>query len=132
MRKFSVASSKREEFIDITSSVKKIASEIGGSGLMAVYVPHTTAAVTINEGADPDVAHDLIRALADMAPRSGKWRHSEGNSDAHFKTSLVGPSVTLIVEDGVPLLGTWQKIFLCEFDGPRTRTVMVGFARSER
>ncbi len=131
MRKFTVTSSRREELIDITSEVKKIAAAIGGSGLLAVYVPHTTAAVTINEGADPDVAADLVHALAGMAPRSAKWRHSEGNSDAHTKTSLVGPSVTLIVEDGVPILGTWQKIFLCEFDGPRTRTVMVGFARGE-
>ncbi len=96
------------------------------SGLLVVYVPHTTAGVTIQENADPDVARDFLLALENAVPASparGAYRHAEGNSDAHVKASLVGSSATLLVKDGDLLLGTWQGVFLCEFDGPRRRTV---------
>jgi secondary thiamine-phosphate synthase enzyme len=91
------------------------------SGLCVVYVPHTTAGVTINEGADPDVISDIIDHLRELVPNSRKLKHVEGNSDAHIKSSLIGSSVTVIVSNGKPLLGTWQKIFFAEFDGPRKR-----------
>ena len=92
-------------------------------GILYVYVPHTTAGVTINEGADPSVAQDLIAGLARLVPRDAGYRHAEGNSDAHIKTSLIGSHVVVPVEDGKLLLGTWQSIYLAEFDGPRTRKV---------
>ena len=95
-------------------------------GAVVVYVPHTTAAVTINESADPDVASDLDGALSRFIPESGDYRHAEGNSDAHVKSSLVGCSELVLVEGGRLVLGTWQGIFFCEFDGPRTRRVIVG------
>ena len=117
----------RSQLVDITDDVRAAVRESGvDSGLCVVYVPHTTAAVTINEGADPDVAGDLSRHLASLVPEGCReFRHSEGNSDAHVKAALVGPSVTLIVEGGLPLLGTWQRIFFCEFDGPRRRRYRV-------
>jgi secondary thiamine-phosphate synthase enzyme len=93
---------------------------------VVVYVPHTTAAVTINEAADPDVARDIDVALSALVPRSGDYHHSEGNSDGHVKSTLVGCSETILVDDGRLVLGTWQGIFFCEFDGPRSRTVLVG------
>ncbi len=98
------------------------------SGIAVVYVPHTTAAVTIQENADPDVRSDLLLALENAVPEKaarGAYRHAEGNSDAHVKSSLVGSSVTIVVEGGDLLLGTWQGVFFCEFDGPRRRTVHV-------
>jgi len=95
-------------------------------GLATVFVPHTTAAVTINENADPSVKYDLLMGLDNLVPAGlPQYRHAEGNSDAHIKASLVGSSVTVIVEKGSLVLGTWQGIFLCEFDGPRTRQVLV-------
>jgi secondary thiamine-phosphate synthase enzyme len=114
------------EFIDITSDVKNIVSKSGvSSGVCYVYVPHTTAGVTINEGADPAVARDMLSTLNRLIPRSSEYLHVEGNSDAHIKTSLVGPSQTVIIEGGKLLLGTWQAVFFCEFDGARSRKVMV-------
>ena len=95
------------------------------NGAVLVFCPHTTAAVTINENADPDVLRDLIKGLASIAPVDGGWRHAEGNSDGHLKTSLVGPSVLVPLSDGQLSLGTWQGIYLCEFDGPRSRKVDV-------
>jgi secondary thiamine-phosphate synthase enzyme len=110
--------------VDITSSVQKEVSKSGiTEGLCTVYVPHTTAGITINEGADPDVCHDILTKLNEMVPAHGRYRHTEGNADSHIKASLMGSSVTVIVENGRLVLGTWQKIFFCEFDGPRSRKI---------
>ncbi|MCG3196823.1 MAG: hypothetical protein GHCLOJNM_01303 [bacterium] len=112
--------------IDITTSVRRAIAELGLSeGALVVFVPHTTAGVTIQENADPDVVHDFLMELAKIVPFEDGYRHAEGNSAAHLKTSLVGSSVHLLVERGEPLLGTWQGVYLCEFDGPRTRKVWV-------
>lgn len=124
---FSVQTGSRTGLIDITGEVQKAAAELGvESGAVVVYVPHTTAAVTINESADPDVARDIDCALSSLVPASGSYRHAEGNSDGHVKSSLVGCSEIVLVEGGRLVLGTWQGIFFCEFDGPRTRRVIVG------
>jgi len=118
--------SRREEFVDITGLVARAVAASGvSSGAALVFCPHTTAAVTINENADPDVVADLTRGLADLAPRDAGWRHAEGNSDGHLKSSLVGPSLTVPIEGGRLALGTWQGIYFCEFDGPRSRHVSV-------
>jgi len=120
-----VATRERCELVDLTRKVQDEVSAAGlQSGLVTVYCPHTTSAITINENADPDVRRDLLFALERAVPNEG-FHHGEGNSDAHTKTSLVGPSVSVIVEDGKLQLGTWQSIFFCEFDGPRRRTVWV-------
>ncbi len=122
--KITVRTRRRNEFVDITDEVRNFVRRSGvESGILVVYVPHTTAGVTINEGADPSVRTDIIAYLNDYVPESRQYRHLEGNSDSHIKASLVGSSVNLIVEDGDVILGTWQSIFFCEFDGPRTRTV---------
>jgi secondary thiamine-phosphate synthase enzyme len=119
----------RAALVEITAEVRAAlqAAKVR-SGLLVVYVPHTTAGVTIQENADPDVQRDLLLALEAAvpdAPAWGRYRHAEGNSPAHVKTSLVGSSATVIVEEGEPVLGTWQGVYLCEFDGPRTRTVQL-------
>ena len=112
----------RMELIDITGQVQKAITDQGiASGLCMVYVPHTTAAVTINESADPDVAKDIIMALNRLVPTDLPFRHAEGNSDAHVKSSLIGASELVAVKSGRLVLGTWQGLFFCEFDGPRTR-----------
>ena len=120
------------ELVEITAEVEAaLARAHVESGLLVVYVPHTTAGVTIQENADPDVKRDFLLALENAVPARparGAYHHAEGNSDAHVKASLVGSSATVIVEGGRPLLGTWQGIFLCEFDGPRTRTVHLAVA----
>jgi secondary thiamine-phosphate synthase enzyme len=119
-----VKSRRRVEMVDVTSSVQKEVSKSGISdGVCMVYVPHTTAAVTINEGADPSVCQDILTKLTDMVPPDAGYLHMEGNSDSHIKASLVGNSVSVLVENGRLVLGTWQKIFFCEFDGPRSRKV---------
>jgi secondary thiamine-phosphate synthase enzyme len=122
-----VATHAAQELVDITGAVRDALRKAGaGDGLVVVYVPHTTAGVTIQENADPDVKADLLLALENAVPARaarGGYRHAEGNSDAHVKASLVGSSATVIVEGGAPVLGTWQGVFLCEFDGPRRRTV---------
>ncbi len=124
---FSVQTGSRTSLVDITGEVQKAATELGvEDGAVVVYVPHTTAAVTINESADPDVARDIDDALSTLVPASGSYRHDEGNSDGHVKSSLVGCSETVLIEGGRLVLGTWQGIFFCEFDGPRTRRVIVG------
>jgi secondary thiamine-phosphate synthase enzyme len=123
---FSVKTSARSEMIDITSSVQKELSKAGAvDGICMVYVPHTTAGVTINEGADPAVCRDIMGKLNDLIPQGAGYRHTEGNADSHIKASLTGSSVSVIVEGGRLVLGTWQKIFFCEFDGPRSRKVYV-------
>lgn len=122
----SVKTTARSEMVDITSSVQKEISRAGVSdGVCVVYVPHTTAGITINEGADPSVCRDIIEKLNDLVPPNAGYRHMEGNADSHIKASLMGSSVSVMVEKGRLLLGTWQKIFFCEFDGPRTRKVYV-------
>jgi secondary thiamine-phosphate synthase enzyme len=126
METCTVKSKRRNEFIDITSSVQKVVSTSGiRSGTCTLHVPHTTAAVTINEGADPSVQADILNYLADQVPHRGPYRHMEGNSDAHIKSTLVGVSQTVPVEAGKLVLGTWQAIFFCEFDGPRTRRLHI-------
>lgn len=112
--------------IDISREVRRAVSESGiRSGVCTVFTPHTTAAVTINENADPDVVHDLLMELDKIVPQQDGYLHAEGNSAAHLKSSLIGASETLIIEEGSPLLGTWQGIYFCEFDGPRLRKVQV-------
>jgi secondary thiamine-phosphate synthase enzyme len=112
--------------VDITASVQKMVSETGMSnGLCVVYVPHTTSGITINEGADPAVCADIIGKLNQLVPPDDGYAHMEGNSDSHIKSSLMGSSVTILVENGRLVLGTWQKVFYCEFDGPRSRKVYV-------
>lgn len=127
MKSFSVKSTQRTQFIDITEEVRAAVKESKiKSGILVVYCPHTTAALTIQENADPDVVHDLLLWLNRHVPKDEPgFRHGEGNSDAHLKSSLVGSSVTVIVENGDLVLGTWQGVYFCEFDGPRTRTVHV-------
>ena len=117
-----VRTRKRNELVDITGEVRRAISESGvKNGLCHVFIPHTTAAVTINEKADPDVARDIETTLQKLVPPNAGYRHAEGNSDAHVKSTLVGASEFLMVRDGSPLLGTWQAVFFCEFDGPRSR-----------
>jgi len=126
METIQVKTGSRIQFVDVTSRVREAISKSGvRDGIALIYVPHTTAGITINEAADPSVAEDIQEKLSQLAPFKGSYRHSEGNSDAHIKTSLVGSSVHLIVSGGSPVLGTWQGIFFCEFDGPRTRKVHV-------
>ncbi len=122
-----VSTKRRCEMVDITQQVARIVAASGISGgEVVVYCPHTTAAITINENADPDVVHDILLTLDELLPRArAGYRHGEGNSDAHVKSSLVGCSETIILKGGTMLLGTWQAIFFCEFDGPRNRKVAV-------
>ena len=120
----------REELVDVTAIVSAAVSETGiQSGVVTLFVPHTTAAITINENADPDVVADMLRGLHELIPQhNALFRHAEGNSDAHIKTSLVGSSVQVLVEGGRLVLGTWQAIYFCEFDGPRSRKLWVKIA----
>ncbi len=121
-----VSTSAQTEFIDITEKVRLAAKQLGiRSGIMMIYCPHTTGAITINEGADPAVRRDVVAVLNQMVPWNFDYRHLEGNSPAHVKSSLIGASEQVIVEDGKLMLGTWQKIFFCEFDGPRKRRIWI-------
>ena len=125
MNSFSISTNKREQLVDITSKVREIVSKSNvKDGIVVVYTKHTTSGITINENADPDVKSDMLMGLKDIV-KDLPYEHSEGNSDAHIKSSLMGSSVTIILEDGKMQLGTWQGIYFCEFDGPRTRTVLV-------
>ena len=122
---FSVSTASRMEFVDITGRVQNEVTQAGiTDGICYVYNPHTTAALTINEGADPAVQTDIIAVLKKIIPFDHQYRHMEGNSPAHIMASLVGSSVTVFIDNGRLVLGTWQKIFFCEFDGPRSRKVM--------
>ncbi|MEW6553478.1 MAG: secondary thiamine-phosphate synthase enzyme YjbQ [Actinomycetota bacterium] len=122
---FEVLTSSRSQMIDITELVQRKVRGTGVTdGICVVYVPHTTVGITINESADPAVAADILEHLEKLVPR-GRYRHSEGNADSHIKASLTGSSVTIILDRGALGLGVWQGIFLCEFDGPRKRTVRV-------
>ncbi|MBI5570050.1 MAG: YjbQ family protein [Desulfomonile tiedjei] len=121
-----VRTGSRIQFVDITGQVREVIARIATKdGVAIVYVPHTTAGITINEAADPSVPEDINTALSGLVPHHRNYRHSEGNADAHIKATLVGSSVNVILSKGELVLGTWQGIFLCEFDGPRSRTVMV-------
>ncbi len=126
IKEFTVKTSRRNEFIDITDRVANIVRESGiEEGICTVFIPHTTAGVTINEKADPNVVRDIISALEKLVPEGAGYRHLEGNSDSHIKSTLVGASEKLVVSSNRLLLGTWQAIFFCEFDGPRTRKCIV-------
>ncbi|MBU1042553.1 MAG: secondary thiamine-phosphate synthase enzyme YjbQ [Proteobacteria bacterium] len=148
MRQLSLSTTRREELLDITSEVAAALRDIVresqqptglptglseglskglNEGAVLVYSPHTTAGITINEGADPDVKRDILAHLASMVPNRADFRHAEGNSDAHIKTSLMGPSQLIPISGGRLQLGTWQKIYFCEFDGPRKRSVLLQF-----
>ena len=122
----SVKSRSRNEFINITQEVQNVVNKSGiKDGFCYIFVPHTTAGITINEAADPDVVEDIQRQLDKIAPADGNYRHAEGNSDAHIKASITGSSQAVFIENGRLKLGTWQGIFFCEFDGPRNRKVWV-------
>ena len=123
---FYVETKAREAMLDVTPRLEELLRQSGTvSGLMTVYTPHTTTGQTINEGADPDVCRDILAHLRAMIPQHAGFRHAEGNSDAHIKATLFGSSVQIIIEDGRLMLGTWQRVFLGEFDGPRRRTIRV-------
>jgi secondary thiamine-phosphate synthase enzyme len=126
MREIKVVTRKRNEMIDITGDVQEVVNKENiQNGIVTIYVPHTTAGVTINEGADPSVKRDIVETLKQMVPESGDYHHMEGNSDAHIKASILGSSVNVIIENNKLVLGTWQHIFFYEGDGPRTRRVYV-------
>ena len=121
-----VKTEAREEMVDVTAEIQREVKKSGlQNGLCVAYVPHTTAGITINEHADPAVARDLSETLTRLVPYGASYRHTEGNADAHVKASLIGPSITILVENGKLKLGTWQGIFFCEFDGPRSRSLYV-------
>jgi len=125
-QQLTVSTRARVQFIDITERVQEAVRNSGmRSGVAHVFVPHTTAGVTINENADPSVVADILATLDRIVPQEGTYDHSEGNSPAHVKASMMGFCQTVVVDEGKLVLGTWQAIYLCEFDGPRTRRVMV-------
>jgi secondary thiamine-phosphate synthase enzyme len=121
-----IKTTTRNDLVDITPQVEKVVEKSGVTeGICVLAVPHTTAAVTVNENADPSVTADIITKLSELAPSGDRYRHMEGNADAHIKAVMVGPSETLLVRGGRLSLGTWQGVFFCEFDGPRTRKVII-------
>ena len=126
MKTFSITTSERVDLVEITSQVAQEVTESGVvTGTVTTFVPHTTCGITINESADPDVARDIKMHLTKLVPQDGAFRHYEGNSDSHIKTSMIGSSENIFIENGKLVLGTWQGIFLCDFDGPRTRKVYI-------
>lgn len=126
--RLTIRTQEREQLIDLTPQLQDLLRETGATdGVVHLWPLHTTCGLTVNEGADPDVAADIIATMRQLVPRSGSYRHIEGNSDSHVKTSIFGPGLTLLVENGLPLLGTWQRVFLAEWDGPRIRTVAAVF-----
>ena len=128
-----VKTGRRTQLVDVTAAVERVVKEVGvASGVCYVYVPHTTAAVMINEHADPDVSTDLEGVFDRLVPHAGPYRHSEGNTDSHAKAVMVGASQVIFVEEGKLVLGRWQGIFLCEFDGPRERKIFVKVEESKR
>ena len=131
METFTVSTPRRQCMIDVTREIDAIvrASDVG-DGACLVFVPHTTAGVTINENADPDVTADMEKVFTELVPAGAGYAHAEGNSDSHVKSTLVGPSLLVPVEEGRLLLGTWQGVYFCEFDGPRQRRCMVKMMRS--
>ena len=128
VRYINVKSRARTEFIDITEKVQEVLKETGiVSGICHLFVPHTTAAITINEGADPSVQHDIQTFLNRLVPFDGDYHHREGNSSAHIKSTIIGISHSVFIDEGRLVLGTWQSVFFCEFDGPRHRRVALKF-----
>jgi secondary thiamine-phosphate synthase enzyme len=126
LKNLQVNTERRNQMVDITARIQKLVSDSNiAEGRVEIFVPHTTAAVTINENADPSVQSDILQYLERLIPQRAGFRHAEGNSDAHIKASLVGPNLTVHVSGGGLLLGTWQGIYFCEFDGPRSRKVIV-------
>lgn len=126
MQRLSIRTRSRVDFEDVTEKVQGVVESSGiESGVCYVFVPHTTAGITVNEHADPSVVQDIAARLEALVPQHNNYRHTEGNAPAHIKASLVGNSETLLVESGKLVLGTWQGILLCEFDGPRNRTILV-------
>lgn len=127
LQTLNVRTSNRNEMLDVTDRLEKLIRSFDvNEGMLIAYVPHTTAAVTINENADPDVKHDMLMKLETLIPKhESYYQHGEGNSDSHVKTSLVGNSVTVLIERGRLVLGRWQGVYFCEFDGPREREMMV-------
>jgi secondary thiamine-phosphate synthase enzyme len=126
MKQFAISTESRTQFVDITSEVQTAVRKLRiKDGVVTVFIPHTTAGVTINENADPDVTADMTAALDKAVPWRANYKHGEGNSAAHVKSSMMGPSLQVIVDEGKLVLGTWQAIYFCEFDGPRTRRVWV-------
>lgn len=126
MKTIGVSTSRREELVDITSRVRRVVRESSvDEGICVLWSTHTTGGLTVNESADPDVARDIEDVLGELVPRGADYRHLEGNADSHVKTSLVGPGLTLLISEGEIVLGTWQGVFFCEFDGPRERRVAV-------
>ena len=122
----SISTTRRTQFVSITAKVAEVIAANGWqNGVVTIFVPHTTAGITINENADPDVARDMERFSDELIPQSKQFRHSEGNSDAHIKASFYGSSVQVIVRNGKLWLGTWQGVYFCEFDGPRQRKVQL-------
>ena len=121
-----IRTKQRIEMVDITSNIRKELSISGiKDGICTVFIPHTSAGITINEGTDPAVCRDILSKLNSLVPADDNYYHMEGNSDSHIKASLMGSSVSIIIENGGLALGTWQKIFFCEFDGPRSRKVFI-------
>jgi secondary thiamine-phosphate synthase enzyme len=119
-----IRTGEREEMVDITDAVQEKVRAAGVlRGVVHLWSMHTTCGITVNEGADPDVQRDIVTTLRRLAPRDGDYRHAEGNSDSHLKTLFVGPGETLLIEDGRLVLGTWQRVFLAEWDGPRSRRI---------
>lgn len=128
IKELGIATKARNELVDITPHINSYLSSLkAGSGILVVFVPHTTAGVTINENADPDVASDITGFMTELIPRDAGFSHAEGNSDSHIKSSLFSPSLTLIVEGGKLKLGAWQAVYFAEFDGPRTRKAWLKF-----
>ena len=126
MKTLNINTNSRTQFVDITSKVQSLLTELDiDNGIVTIFIPHTTAGITINENADPDVTADMEMVLDRMVPWSGGYAHYEGNTAAHVKTSMMGSSLQVIVENGKLQLGTWQSIYFCEFDGPRTRKAWI-------
>ncbi len=124
--RFEIQTHRREQMVEITREIAEVVAASGiAEGRVLVFCPHTTAAVTLNEAADPDVRTDILEGLSRLVPEDGGWRHVEGNSDAHIKSSLMGASIDIPVFGGQLALGAWQGAYLCEFDGPRRRTLVV-------
>lgn len=129
---FQITTKKNEEFVDITGFLKETIQKSGiQNGIAIIFCPHTTAGITINENADPDVIRDIIVTLDKVLPIKGDYRHFEGNSHAHLKSSYMGAEKTIIINEGRPILGTWQSIYFCEFDGPRNRKVFIKIVAEE-
>jgi len=128
VREVTIRSEKRNQFIRVDNHLRDLVRDSGrGEGVITVFVPHTTAGITINENADPTVVLDIEKKAGELIPERDRYRHAEGNSDAHIKASFFGSSQSIIVDNGTLMLGTWQSVYFCEFDGPRTRRMLMRF-----